>query len=855
MEGNSTPPEPVAEDDWIPSVCTICTRGPDLVKFHRVGDVVCNIEGNIDGAGFKDLSRNQGGICPRPYSYIEKLYSPNRIKSPLKRTNPEKGRDVDPKWVPISWDEALDTVAKKLKAVRDKDPNGLCFCDDIYGTDGSKGTSRAFFVAWGAHQDLRSGAGIRCGIGAHNFTNNIHGGFRCFPDMSRCRYLLLFGSNVIASGAVAGNLALREIKKVVIDPVFSATAAKADEWIPIKPGTDGAFLLAMINVIIHELGVYDEEFLKNLTNSPYLVGTDGYFVRDGAGKIQVWDTAGGRAKAHDDPTVGDYAILGQFTYNGVTCRPAFQALKDHVKQYTAEWAEAVTEVKAATIRRIAREFIDNARIGSTIQVDGITFPYRPVDLMIGRPLEAGMHCYQHYLEQHILVALAGALEVPGGHDGGNAHGSSYGVGIVPGVDGMIKMDKHPFTWPPTSWDCAETLTPYTRVWGRPGHLFYKNLVDAPKGLPMPAPPQAYIKYRQNPVTSLGEPDVVIEGLKKIPFIISIAIVHDETTELADIILPDNMELERFELFQIDTRLVTGKRWKGTILRQPVSKPLHNTMELSDIYTELAARIGFLREYNQAINKTFNLLPEDRLEGDQKPVWTEIVAKHCKAATGGKHDIEWFKANSAIIDPISLDDQYGVYLEMKGKNLRYPLPYLEHVLKTGVELSRNLKNVGVDWWPTDEFVALPVWVKPAIEDVPPEYDFYVTTFRVLQFINGTNIDSSWLVELARLMPGQHGVVMNAQAAKARDIKEGDELWVESPFGKTRGKVTLIQGIRPDTILMSSQFGRWSTPVARDTGWPNQTELVPLSYKWTDPVTGAMQGQLVKAKVRKVGKDIR
>ncbi|MBI4330988.1 MAG: molybdopterin-dependent oxidoreductase [Chloroflexi bacterium] len=840
-----------SESGWIPTVCTICTRGPDLIRFRRVGDVVTNIEGNGEGPGFQELTRNQGRICPRPYSYIEKLYSPNRIKSPLKRTNPKKGRGVDPKWVPISWDEALDIVAGKLKEVRDKDPNGVCTCTDIYGTDGSKGTLLAFFAAWGPFRDIRSGAGIRCGIGAHNFTNNIHGGFRCFPDMTMCRYLLVFGSNLVASGAVAGNLLLPDMKKVVIDPVYSATAAKADEWVPVKPGTDGAFMLAMINFIIYELDVYDREFLKNMTNSPYLIGPDGYFVRDGTtGKVLVWDASGGRAKAHDDPSVEDCALLGNYLAEGVECRPAFQALKDHVKQYTPEWAADITQVSAATIRRLAREFIENARIGSTVQIGGLSFPHRPVDVMIGRPLEAGMHCYQHYLSQHILVALAGALEVPGGHDGGNADVSRYGIGMIPGDDGMIKIDSHEFTWPPVSWDCAETLTPYTRVWGRPGHLFYRNLVSPPPGLPLPPPPQVYIKYRQNPVTSLGEPDLVIEALKKIPFIVSIAIVEDETTQLADVVLPDHMELERSELVPTDTRLVTGKRWKGTILRQRVVPPLHNTMDIGDIFTELADRIGFLPEYNAAINRVFALLPADRLETDRKYRWEDIVERHCRAATNGEHDIEWFKTNSAIIDNVPVESQYGVYLAMKRLKLRYPLPYLEHVKKTGEALARNLAGVGVDWWKTDEFVALPVWVPPAIDNVPPEYDFYVTTCRVLQFINGTNVDSSWLTEVARLIPGQHGIVMNARAAAARGIREGDEICLESPFGKVKGQATLIQGIRPDTILLAGQFGRWSMPVAKDNGWPNQTELVPLRYEWTDPVTGAMQGQVIRAKVYKV-----
>ena len=73
---------------------------------------------NTEIEGFEKLTRNQGTLCPKPYFLLQKLYNPNRIKSPLKRTNPQKGIGVDPKWVEITWDEALNTVAEKLKTIR-----------------------------------------------------------------------------------------------------------------------------------------------------------------------------------------------------------------------------------------------------------------------------------------------------------------------------------------------------------------------------------------------------------------------------------------------------------------------------------------------------------------------------------------------------------------------------------------------------------------------------------------------------------------------------------------------------------------------------------------------------------------
>src|SRR3972149_10049481 len=92
----------------------------------------------------------------------------------------------------------------------------------------------------------------------------------------------------------------RGMKLVVIDPQCGNAAAKADEWIPIRPGTDGALALAMLNVLLNEAGIYDREFLKNQTNGPYLVKPDGRYMRDEAtGRHLAWDLSDGKDKTYD----------------------------------------------------------------------------------------------------------------------------------------------------------------------------------------------------------------------------------------------------------------------------------------------------------------------------------------------------------------------------------------------------------------------------------------------------------------------------------------------------------------------------------------------------------------------------
>lgn len=278
-------------------------------------------------------------------------------------------------------------------------------------------------------------------------------------------------------------------------------------------------------------------------------------------------------------------------------------------------------------------------------------------------------------------------------------------------------------------------------------------------------------------------------------------------------------------------------------------PLHNTMDISDICTELAERVGFLSEYNNDVNNLLVLNPPQQLEPDIKYKWVEIVDKHCKSATDGAYNLEWFKKNGYLLRAATVVEQYGVYLSMKEERLRYYLPYAAHVKKAGEELRSNLDKLGIKWWPTAEYVPLPTYFPSIVEEAPPEYDFYVVNYRSMQFTYGSDVDTPWLVEIAKHVWGQDGILLNAEAAKRKGIKDGDEIWVESEVGKVKGKARTCQGIRPDTVGIAGQFGHWATPIAKDLGWPSMTPLIPIRPSWTDHMTSNMQGLVVKAKVYK------
>ncbi|MDO8596532.1 MAG: molybdopterin-dependent oxidoreductase, partial [Sulfuricaulis sp.] len=348
------------------------------------------------------------------------LYNPNRVKVPLKRTNSRKGLDEDPAWVEISWKEAIDTIVAQLERIRD-DPKKLwIYCWEPVGDPHF--WLKALGSAFGTSH-VNSAASPSCGKVIHPVEYFSGGGFHQQPDVHYANYCILVGTQFgfAARGAFNHNLLdmadarARGMKLVVIDPVGGYAGSKANEWIPIRPGTDAALANSMLHVLLNELGIYDAPFLKHKTNAPYLVGADGRYVRDAATqKPLVYDAADGKVKTHDDPSLSDPAISGSFDAQGRPARPAFELLRDHVTKYSPEATEKITTIPAATVRRIAREFGEAARIGETITLDGVDLPFRPACVDWAKGTQGHKHGFHNCWPLKVLNMVVGAVNVPGG---------------------------------------------------------------------------------------------------------------------------------------------------------------------------------------------------------------------------------------------------------------------------------------------------------------------------------------------------------------------------------------------------------------------------------------------------------
>ncbi|MEE8396516.1 MAG: molybdopterin-dependent oxidoreductase, partial [bacterium] len=525
------------EAERIPTVCGGCYSCCSMVA-HRVDGKVVKLEGNPDSP------QGEGRLCAKGVSMIWNLYDPNRITVPLRRTNPEKGIGIDPKWEEISWDEALDEITEKMQKILKDDPRKFLLQITTIRATAVSQIRFPFLVAFGSPNTWNSGGGVHCGNGAHFIAGLFHASWDIIPDWDRCNYVLAFGTSVGHSAGhsagvnahMAARARDRGMKLVAFDPIANHVGAKATEWVPILPGTDSAVMLAMLNVILNDLGIWDEPYLQSKTNGPYLVGPDGAILKDRErDKPLVWDRGLGRALPFDDPAATDPAILGTFEIDGTTVQPAFEKLKNHLQKYSCETAEEISGVPAANIRRIAKEFAEAAQVGSTIVIDGKELPYRPASAVIFRGAQGHTNSVWTCICCALLNHVLGNGDVPGGTLGWpvTSHGypdtGRFAFQPFPDENGMLvpgrwfgapgghvpRSQKEEIKLPEETIGFKK-IFPYMTGISTPG---WSNPEEFWQKLELPYRIEMIINQGCNSIMSMGNPRFVENFLKTVPFIV------------------------------------------------------------------------------------------------------------------------------------------------------------------------------------------------------------------------------------------------------------------------------------------------------------------------------------------------
>ena len=895
----------------VSTYCYQCPNGPDLLTVEVMDGIATKVEPNFD---LRNEHPADGKVCVKPYGLIEKLYNPHRLQKPMKRTNPKKGRDEDPCWVEVTWEEALDQVAEKMNATRAKgllDENGnprLAFTTGGAATPFKyMGSFPALLSAWGpVDQSLGAGGTVKCYHTEHMFGELWHRAFIVLPDTPRCEYVISFGNNIDASGGVTGvrrhaDARKRGMKRIQFEPHLSVTGANATEWIPIKVKTDSAVLYSMLHVLLHEtpLDKLDVPFLKDRTASPYLVGPNGFYLRDpDCKKPLMWDNNRNEAVPYDTPDT-DPALVGSYhvedaieigadaekwKHQNIKADTGLEKAKQLIADTTPEWAFGISDVPAETIRRVTNEFLFHAHIGETEEVDGRTLPYRPVCTVLGKSVNNGWGGYECVWAHTLMQILVGAIEVPGGMVGAGTHVAGDTdwdrmLTVEKGEDGFLShtftptdiagWNAHPFTR-----HAHDSLTPMggdkmgAQLFGSTAISWLRLQERAAESWPRPNPPDIWFVYKCNPAMSFSELEKMGEAMAKFPFIVAFAYTLDETNHYADVLLPEAIDFESDQLLRLGGSSYIENHWEseGWALRQAVVEPRGGAKDFSWIANELARRTGLLEAYNTAVNggvcgiplatDAYDFALDVTIEHSQEEIWDAV----CKAAsfdlTGGKEilDLDWFRENGFKTRPYSRLNWY-LYPYMEELELRFELPYQERYFRMGKQLANRLHETGVTWWDRqlEEYKPLPQWhdlnklwddlIEKNHDVKAADYPFWLLTGRSMQYAWGANVGIPMMREVADNVFGHDGIVMNAEKAAEMGIIDGDLIEITSPVNSTRGYARLRQGVRPDVVVMIAQFGQWKMPYAKDLGRTGLNALVPMHMDLLDGGGSTIDGTKV------------
>jgi len=346
-------------------VRTVCD--PNCHASPRCGIDAHIVDGRLEKieAGRFPLPEYDRRICAMGMARLEQQYHRKRLHYPVKR----RGARGAGKWQRITWDEAYTLIAERLSAIGERyGSRSLAFFTGS-GAAGvlTKGAVHRFAAAVGGTAYRAGGVdygvpkGLEYTFGIPASTYFRPGGHE-YADAVNSKLILFWGGNAADTRLVDFHFALeaqrRGTKIVCIDPNRSATAQHADQWISLRPGTDTAIALALLNEIIAN-DLHDRAFLSCHTNAPFLVRRDsGELMRGDSSAYLVWDATRGEALPYNEFSTP--ALTGQYQVKDaagttVDCVPAFQLLIELCAEYSAERAAEITSVSAPIIRHLARE--------------------------------------------------------------------------------------------------------------------------------------------------------------------------------------------------------------------------------------------------------------------------------------------------------------------------------------------------------------------------------------------------------------------------------------------------------------------------------------------------------------------
>ncbi|WP_295384756.1 sulfite dehydrogenase subunit SoeA [uncultured Thiodictyon sp.] len=836
------------------------------IRVHLRDGQVRYIEGN------PNHPLNHGVICAKGSSGIMKQYSPARLTRPLRRKpGAERGSS---QFEECSWEDAFTLLSQRLERIRATDPKQFAL---FTGRDQMQALTGLFAKQFGTPNYAAHGGFCSVNMAA-GMIYTIGGSFWEFggPDLDKAKLFVMIGtaedhhSNPL-------KVAIAEFKRrggrfISINPIRTGYSAIADEWVPIKPGTDGALLLAIIRELI-SLGLYDRDFLIQCSNAAELVVDDpaladhGLFRRvdtdvdpeciDPENKLW-WDRNNGAVLTHTPGA--DPLLMGRYTLDdGTPVKPGFQLLKERVEECTAEWAEGITGIPAATIRRLAHE------MGVTARDEKIELPIpwtdawdnehasvtgNPVAFHAMRGLAAHSNGFQTTRALAILMSILGTIDRPGGF----RHKAPYPRSIPPCpkppvgpecVKPNTPLDGMPLGWPAGPKDLfVDAQGEAVRLdkafsWEYPlavHGLMHNVITNAWRGDPYPI--DTLLLFMANMAWNSTMNTVEVrrmltdkgaDGEYKIPFLVVCDTFSSETVAFADLVLPDTSYLERHDCLSMLDRPISEFDGPVDSVRIPVLPPLGECKPFQEVLIELASRLkfpafvhpdgsrkyrdypDFIVNYETSPGSGIGFLAGWRgkdgdkfLKGEPNPQQWERYAEHgCfyhhELPRSYQYNRNW--------------NQGYLHWSRVHAMTRHSDPILIHIYSEVLQRFRLAAQGKLPGRRPPERLAqrvetyfdpLPFYYEPLEHGLTDtqRYPLNALTQRPMAMYHSWDSQNAWL----RQIHSHNYLFVNPQVGAANGFGDGDWIWVESAHGKVRCMCRFSESVEPGTVWTWNAIGK-------------------------------------------------
>lgn len=878
------------QEDITYSICNFCSS---LCNLKVTSQTMNGVRRVVKVDGNPNSTLNRGKICARGQSGVRQTYDTDRIKTPLIRVEGSKRGEYT--FRSASWEEAWEYIAEKTKQETIK---------PWEWTMVGGWTSCVFYMYWAV--PFAMGNGIpnivaspmqHCVTTGHLGTDSVTGNFNVhdeiLPDYDNAKYILFIANNAsIGAVSTARMVRFAAARKkgayvVALDPRQSETAAKADEWIAIRPGTDLDFVLAMLHVILTE-ELYDREFVIRHTNLPFLV------TRQDDGSLKMLTNEQGQPTVLSEPDVvrtlpavsndNTTDINGQPVKPRLTTPDGFrmdtqsgmtvlEAQIAEIKNNTPEWAAQTTGIDAATIRRIARAF---ATTRPAI-VDPGWHGARYGNVMMLRRVQA------------MLQALTGGIDVEGGWImSGEFHHKALRyfearkagqpvlapLSSLPGLpfaNMVIDAVSNPEHWPhgKPGWSFAyseqeRNAGRFTVALPAMADFGLKEAVEGKltyRGEPYRA--RALLINAANPVRHyysdthwkdiLQHPDMKL--------VIVIDVLPSDTTPYADVILPSSTYLER------DEPILYGNGVNhdlALVTRHAAIPSLYDTRESPEILFKMTEIIsGTVDHFLGAAEKLtglpaaqINNVYQRKIKEDTTNPFTEA----CREVS-----LKMF-AKKLHLSPELLDKELrekGVYCEEKKEDVlaRAGMPrYLPMLTPSGrVEFFSNLfaslrqaGNQHVAFSPIATYIPATCRTgKSMREGLEPDEFYFIYGKTPTVSYGSTNSNNPVLAALNTLKSDIYtGIWIHPDRADPLHLKTGDKIRVSNLVSgqEATGKTYVTRLVQRDSLFIYSSFGTENPALTRSYNIGTAiNKLIPYQV---EPVVAGFRSQEFTVRVSKI-----